>query len=129
MVFNEGVGYQQSHEWARKEEDLVVVGITDYAQDELGDVVFVQVPEVGTTLDKGEVFGAVESVKAASDLYMPMGGEIVAVNAVLEDEPEKVNEAPFDEGWMIKFKPTDPAEYDALMDAAAYKAYTESPGD
>ncbi len=129
MVFNEGVRYQQSHEWARKDEDLVVVGITDYAQDELGDVVFVQVPEVGTTLGKGEIFGAVESVKAASDLYMPMGGEIVAVNAVLEDEPEKVNEAPFDEGWMIKFKPTDPSEYDALMDAAAYRAYTESPGD
>ena len=126
MVYEEGVRYQKSHEWARKEGDLFVVGISDYAQDELGDVVFVQVPEVGTTLEKGNAFGVVESVKAASDLYMPVGGEIVEVNEVLEDAPETVNESPFGDGWMIKIKVSDPTEYDALMDAAAYKAFAES---
>ncbi len=126
MVFDEGVRYQKSHEWARKEGDLIVFGISDYAQDELGDVVFVQVPEIGTRLKKGEAFGVVESVKAASDLYMPVGGEVVEINDVLEDTPETVNEAPFGDGWMLKIKPDNPAEYDELMDAAEYKAFTET---
>lgn len=125
MTFDDSVKYQESHEWARQEGDLVVVGISDYAQDELGDVVFVELPEVGTQLKKGDAFGVVESVKAASDLYMPAGGEIAEVNSVLKDTPEKVNEAPFAEGWIIKVKPNDTSELDGLMDAAAYRSFTE----
>lgn len=125
MTFDESVKYQESHEWARVEGDLVVIGISDYAQDELGDVVFVELPEVGTSLKKGDAFGVVESVKAASDLYMPAGGEVVEVNEVLKDNPEKVNEAPFGDGWIIKVKATDTSDLDSLMDAAAYKSFTE----
>ena len=125
MTFDESVKYQESHEWARVDGDLVVVGISDYAQDELGDVVFVELPEVGSTLKKGDAFGVVESVKAASDLYLPVGGEIAEVNEALKDTPEKVNEAPFGEGWIIKVKSADTGELDALMDAAAYKTFTE----
>lgn len=125
MKFDESVKYQESHEWARLDGDLVVVGISDYAQDELGDVVFVELPEVGASLKKGEAFGVVESVKAASDLYMPVGGEIAEVNAVLKDTPETVNEAPFGDGWIIKITPADAGELDGLMDAAAYKTFTE----
>ena len=125
MTFDESVKYQESHEWARVDGDLVVVGISDYAQDELGDVVFVELPEVGSTLKKGDAFGVVESVKAASDLYLPVGSEIAEVNEALKDTPEKVNEAPFGEGWIIKVKSADTGELDALMDAAAYKTFTE----
>lgn len=125
MTFDESVKYQESHEWARVDGDLVVIGISDYAQDELGDVVFVELPEVGTALKKGDAFGVVESVKAASDLYMPAGGEVAEVNEVLKDNPEKINEAPFGDGWIIKVKATDTSELDALMDAAAYKKFTE----
>lgn len=125
MTFDETVKYQESHEWARVEGDLVVIGISDYAQDELGDVVFVELPEVGTSLKKGDAFGVVESVKAASDLYLPAGGDVVEVNEVLKDNPEKVNEAPFGDGWIIKVKATDTSELDSLMDAAAYKSFTE----
>ena len=125
MTFDDSVKYQESHEWARQEGDLVVVGISDYAQDELGDVVFVELPETGTQFKKGDAFGVVESVKAASDLYMPAGGEIAEVNSVLKDTPEKVNEAPFSDGWIIKFKPSDLGELDGLMDAAAYRSFAE----
>lgn len=125
MTFDESVKYQESHEWARLEDDLVVVGISDYAQDELGDVVFVELPEVGTVLKKGDAFGVVESVKAASDLYMPAGGEVAEVNEALKDTPEKVNEAPFGDGWIVKIKGSDTAELEGLMDAAAYKTFTE----
>ncbi|MFW5827943.1 MAG: glycine cleavage system protein GcvH [Alkalispirochaeta sp.] len=125
MTFDESVKYQESHEWARVDGDLVVIGISDYAQDELGDVVFVELPEVGSSLKKGEAFGVVESVKAASDLYMPAGGEVVEVNDALKDTPEKINEAPFGDGWIIKIKAPDTSELDSLMDAAAYKTFTE----
>ncbi len=125
VTFDDSVKYQESHEWARHEDDLVVVGISDYAQDELGDVVFVELPELGTTLKKGDAFGVVESVKAASDLYMPVGGEIAAVNEVLKDKPETINEAPFGSGWVIKIKPSDTTDLDDLMDAAGYKTFTE----
>ncbi|MEX2442793.1 MAG: glycine cleavage system protein GcvH [Alkalispirochaeta sp.] len=125
MTFDDSVKYQESHEWARVDGDLVVIGISDYAQDELGDVVFVELPEVGTALKKGDAFGVVESVKAASDLYMPAGGEVAEVNQVLKDNPEKVNEAPFGDGWIIKVKATDTGELESLMDAAAYKKFTE----
>jgi glycine cleavage system H protein len=125
MTFDESVKYQESHEWARVDGDLVVIGISDYAQDELGDVVFVELPEVGSSLKKGDAFGVVESVKAASDLYMPAGGEVVEVNEALKDTPEKINEAPFGDGWIVKIKAPDTGELDALMDAAAYKTFTE----
>ena len=125
MTFDDSVKYQESHEWARVEGDLVVIGISDYAQDELGDVVFVELPEVGTSLKKGDAFGVVESVKAASDLYLPAGGEIAEVNEALKDTPEKVNEAPFGDGWIVKVKAGDLSELDSLMDAAAYKTFTE----
>jgi len=126
MNFDDSVKYQKSHEWARKDGDLVVVGISDYAQDSLGDVVFVELPEVGATLKQGESFGVVESVKSASDLFMPVGGEIAEVNDSLTDTPETVNEAPFGDGWMIKIKPTDVSEYDSLMSAADYEEYTKT---
>jgi glycine cleavage system H protein len=125
MTYNESVRYQESHEWARRDGEVVVVGISDYAQDSLGDVVYVEFPEVGTTKSKGDPFGVVESVKAASDVYMPVGGEIVAINEALEDNPGTVNESPFDAGWLIRVKPSDPAEYDALMTAEDYKRYSE----
>lgn len=125
MTYESGVKYQDSHEWARKDGDLVVVGISDYAQDSLGDVVYVELPEVGTTKAKGEPFGIVESVKSASDVYMPVSGEVVEINSVLEDDSAKVNESAFGDGWLIKVKPSDPAEYDQLMSAEAYEEYTK----
>jgi glycine cleavage system H protein len=126
MKFDESVRYQDSHEWARKDDDgLVVIGISDYAQDELGDVVFVEPPSVGSTLKKGAAFGVVESVKAASDLYMPVSGSVVEVNEVLNDKPETINESPFGDGWIIKVKPEDESEFEGLMDATAYRTFTE----
>jgi len=124
MTFDSSVKYQESHEWSRKDGDLVVVGISDYAQDSLGDVVYVELPETGTVRKKGDPFGVVESVKAASDVYMPVAGEIVETNAALDEDPAKVNEAPFGDGWLIKIKPSDPSEYDALMSAEDYQEYT-----
>lgn len=113
--------YAKSHEWARLESDgTVTVGITDYAQNSLGDITYVQVPKVGAAFKAGETFGVVESVKAASDLYAPIAGTVVAVNAVLNGAPETVNHAPFTDGWMLKLKPADAASLAALLDAAAY---------
>ncbi|MBN8430100.1 glycine cleavage system protein GcvH [Microbulbifer salipaludis] len=115
--------YASSHEWARLEEDgTVTVGISDHAQDSLGDVVYVETPEVGQTLSAGEEAGVVESVKAASDIYAPISGEVIAVNEALEDEPETVNSSPYDDGWFFKVKPSDESELDKLLDADAYKA-------
>lgn len=114
--------YADSHEWARKERDEIVVGISDYAQESLSDIVYVELPEVGDTFERAESFGVVESVKAASDLYMPVGGEIVAVNTELEDAPELVNQDPYGAGWMIRVAPSDPAEFDELLDGGAYEA-------
>ena len=99
------------------------MGISDYAQDQLGDVVFTELPETGSGIDKGEVFGSVESVKAVSELFMPLAGEIVAVNSQLEESPELVNNDPYGEGWMIKVKAADPASYEQLMDQEAYLAH------
>lgn len=129
MKFDDSVKYQESHEWARVDGDVVVVGISDYAQDELGDVVFVELPEVGATMKKGDAFGVVESVKAASDIYMPAAGKIAEVNDALKDTPEKVNEDPFGDGWIIKIKATELSELDSLMDADAYKTFTEGLND
>jgi len=112
--------YAKDHEWTRLEDNKVIIGIDDYAQDQLGDIVFVELPEVGATFSKGEEFGTVESVKAVSELFMPIGGEILAINAALEETPEHVNNSPYNEGWMIEVKPSDLAEMDALMDKDAY---------
>ncbi|SCY58730.1 glycine cleavage system protein GcvH [Desulfoluna spongiiphila] len=122
LVLPEDVKYATDHEWARVEGDEVVIGLADYAQDQLGDIVFVELPQVGDSFDKGEEFGTVESVKAVSELYMPIGGEIVAVNEALEDDPALVNGAPYGEGWLIRVKPADPSEMEALLDKAAYLA-------
>jgi glycine cleavage system H protein len=115
--------YAKSHEWARKEGAEIVVGISDYAQESLSDLVYVELPEMGDDLAQGESFGVVESVKAASDVYMPVGGKIVAINEELEDAPEQVNQDPYGAGWIIRVAPSDPAEFDKLMDGAAYEAH------
>jgi glycine cleavage system H protein len=113
--------YAKSHEWARTESDgTVTIGITDYAQNSLGDITYVQVPKVGAALKAGETFGVVESVKAASDLYAPIAGTVVAVNGALDSAPETVNRAPYADGWMLKLKPADPKAANALLDAPAY---------
>ncbi len=116
----EDVRYTKDHEWARKDGDKVTIGITDFAQDQLGDIVFVELPETGDSFAAGDEFGTVESVKAVSELYMPLGGEVVAINEALEDAPELVNNAPYDKGWMLEVKPSDPADFDQLMDRSAY---------
>jgi glycine cleavage system H protein len=113
--------YAKSHEWVRPEADgTVTIGITDYAQNSLGDITYVQVPKVGATLKAGETFGVVESVKAASDLYAPVGGTVTAVNAALANAPETVNKAPYTDGWMLKLKLTDAKAIESLLDAGAY---------
>ena len=114
--------YASSHEWARLEEDgTVTIGITDHAQDALGDVVFVELPEVGSTLSAADEAGVVESVKAASDIYAPISGEVIAVNPQLEDAPETVNSDPYNDGWFYKLQPGDSTELDALLSAADYQ--------
>ncbi len=123
MELNPEARYAESHEWVRKDGDEVICGITDHAQESLSDIVYVELPEVGDVFEKGDTFGVVESVKAASDLYMPLGGEITAVNEELEETPELVNQDPYGEGWMIRLLPSDPAEFDELMDVEAYKAF------
>jgi glycine cleavage system H protein len=113
--------YAKSHEWLRPEADgTATVGITDYAQASLGDITFVQLPKVGATLKAGETFGVVESVKAASDLYLPVAGTVLGINSALDGAPETVNSAPYDGGWMLKLKLADPAAVGALLDPAAY---------
>ena len=113
--------YMESHEWARRNGDTVRVGITDFAQDELGDVVFVELPAVGDELAHDEEFGVIESIKAVSDLYAPVSGEVAAVNEALLDAPELVNEDPFGEGWMLELTLADDGEYDALLSPDAYR--------
>ena len=122
MNFPDNVKYTKEHEWIRVEGDQAYVGITDYAQSELGEIVFVDVNTVGETLGQGDVFGSVEAVKTVSDLNMPATGEVLEFNESLNDAPEKVNSDPYGEGWMIKIQLSDKAELDALMDAAAYQA-------
>lgn len=114
--------YTEEHEWAKKQGEIIVVGITDHAQASLGDVVFLELPEPGKKITKGKAFGVIESVKAASDLYAPLDGEVVEVNGPLVAAPEGVNKDAYDASWMIKVKPANPAAYDTLMDAAAYTA-------
>lgn len=118
--------YASTHEWARLEEDgTVTVGITDHAQDALGDVVFVELPELGANLDAGDEAGVVESVKAASDIYAPLGGEVIEINERLENEPEVVNADPYNDGWFYKLKPVDVEDLDQLLSAEDYQQQCE----
>ena len=125
MNIPENLKYTKDHEWVKAEGDTVLVGITDYAQSELGDIVFVEIETEGETLEKDETFGTVEAVKTVSDLFMPVSGEIIEKNMALDDEPEMVNKDPYVGGWMVKIKMSNSSELDGLMDAAAYKALVE----
>lgn len=118
--------YTKEHEWVRLEGDTAIVGITEFAQSELGDVVFVELPEAGSSVKQGQSFGVVESVKAASDLYAPVSGQVVEVNGYLQDAPDLVNREPYTGGWMLKVKPSDPSQLNGLLDAAGYDAHVAS---
>ncbi len=113
--------YTKDHEWVKMEGDIAVVGITDFAQSELGDIVFVDIQTEGETLSQGDVFGTIEAVKTVADAYMPLSGEVVEVNAALESAPEKVNSDPYGEGWMVKIKISDASEFDNLLSASQYE--------
>ena len=121
MNFPEGIKYTEEHEWLSLDGDVATIGITDFAQSELGDIVFVEVETVGESLGKNEVFGTVEAVKTVSDLYLPVSGEVLEVNEKLADEPELIHNDPFGEGWIIKLKVDNVADVEALMDADAYR--------
>ena len=125
-MYPDDLRYTKDHEWVRLKGDRGTVGITDYAQKQLGDVVYLELPEVGRTLSVQETFGTVESVKAVSELFSPVAGEVVEVNSALVQAPEKINSDPYGEAWMIAVKLSDPAAVKGLMDAAAYKAFVES---
>ncbi|MDG1724292.1 MAG: glycine cleavage system protein GcvH [Bacteroidia bacterium] len=122
MNFPENLKYTKDHEWVSLEGDVATIGITEFAQSELGDIVFVEIETEGENLDQNEVFGTIEAVKTVSDLFMPITGEIIAVNTDLEDSPESVNETPYENGWMVKIKASDLSQIDDLMDASAYKS-------
>ncbi|MCG9128685.1 glycine cleavage system protein GcvH [Candidatus Poribacteria bacterium] len=117
--------FNESHEWVRQDGDTATIGITDYAQSEIQDIVFVELPDVGTNVNHKTEFGVIESVKAAFDLYAPVSGEVIEVNESLLDTPELVNESPYDEGWFLKIKMSDPTELDALLDADEYQTHIE----
>ncbi len=121
MNIPETLKYTKDHEWIRVEGDEITVGITDFAQGELGDIVYVEIETLGETVEKEAVFGTVEAVKTVSDLFMPIGGKVIAVNEALEANPEIVNDDPFGDGWMIRIKVADPSELEDLLDAAAYQ--------
>ncbi len=122
MNFPTNVKYTKDHEWIRLEGDIAYVGITDYAQDQLGDIVFVDVQTEGETLSAGDTFGTIEVVKTVSDLFIPVAAEVLEQNEALADHPELVNQDPYGEGWIIKVKPTEDADFDSLLDVEAYKA-------
>lgn len=123
MEFKSDVKYSQEHEWVRVEGDLVVVGISDFAQGELSDIIYVDVESLGKNLAKDEVFGSLEAVKTVSDLFMPIAGEIIEVNSSLANSPELINTDPFGEGWIVKVKPSDLSQLDQLMDVDTYKGF------
>ncbi len=126
MKLDEKAKYTKTHEWARLEDDVIVIGISDFAQGLLKDIVYVELPTEGTTFQKGDKTADIESVKAVEELKTPVAGEIVAVNSVLEDSAESINEDPFGEGWFIKIKPSNPAELDELMSPEEYEKYVET---
>jgi glycine cleavage system H protein len=117
----EDLKYTEQHEWVSVDGDIITMGITDFAQDALGDLAYVELPEVGKSVKAGDAFLVVESVKSASDVYAPVSGEVVAVNDALEGEPQRINESPYEAGWLCKIKASDVSELDALLDAAAYE--------
>ena len=121
LQFKNNLLYAQSHEWL-KDGETITIGISDYAQDQLGDIVFVELPEVGTSLTKGDELGTVESVKAVSELYTPVSGEVIEINEALEDNPGLINESPYDQGWMVKIKANNSDELKTFMDKTAYVA-------
>jgi glycine cleavage system H protein len=121
----ENLRYTEEHEWARLEGDTIVMGITDFAQEQLGDIVYVELPDIGEDFDRGETIGEVESVKARSDLYTPVAGEVTEVNEDLMDDPAVVNQDPYGEGWMVRVQLSDTSEWDGLLDAAAYAKVVE----
>ncbi len=125
MDFPDELKYTEEHEWVLIEDDIATIGITDFAQDQLGDVVFVELPDVGDELQAGKTFGVVESVKAVSDIYAPLTGEVVEVNSDLPDEPEMVNTSPYEDGWMIKIRIANPDELEQLQDASTYQEFIE----
>jgi glycine cleavage system H protein len=125
MNIPENLKYTKDHEWAKIEGNIATIGITDFAQKELGDIVFVEIETVGETLEKEETFGTVEAVKTVSDLFMPLSGEVIEKNDGLDDSPESINKDPYGEGWMIKIKISDLSEIDELLDAAAYNELIE----
>lgn len=127
--FPTNVRYSQDDEWARLDGKRVTVGVTDYAQQQLGDIVFVELPEVGRNVEQGDPFGVIESVKAVSDLFAPVSGEVVEVNDALSEQPEVVNEDCYGEGWMITIAVSDPAEHEGLLDAAAYEQHVRNRAD
>ena len=120
LNFPDDVMYTDDHEWTKADNDETIIGISDYAQDQLGDIVFVELPEVGETFEKGAEFGTVESVKAVSELFLPVSGEVVAINETLDDTPELVNNEPYTGGWMLRVKLSDTSEMDQLMNKSAY---------
>lgn len=128
MSIPKDLKYTRTHEWVKIEGDVATIGITDYAQNELGDITYIELPGSGEELGKSDSFGVVESVKAASDVYMPLSGEIVEGNADAEDAPELINTSPYEKAWLIKIKIADPSEVDELMDADTYTKYVEEQG-
>jgi glycine cleavage system H protein len=125
MEFPKNLLYTAQHEWLLNENGIATIGITDYAQDQLGDVVFVELPEVGTIFSKGDSFGVIESVKAASDVYMPVSGEVLEINSTLENHPEYINQSPYGDGWIIKLKLTASDELQELMNSEAYAEHVK----
>ena len=123
MNYPEHLRYTAEHEWVSLDNGVATVGITEFAQSELGDIVFVELDKLGQTLDQHQVFGTVEAVKTVSDLYMPLSGEILEVNSLILDQPERVNQQPYEDGWMIKISISNPSEWELLMDASAYQAH------
>lgn len=128
MEFPEDLKYTEEHEWVQVDGELAIVGITDFAQDQLGDVVFIELPEVGTIVEAGKPFGVVESVKAVSDIYAPVSGEVVEVNQELTDAPEVLNTSPYEDAWMVKIQMEDSGQLEDLMDAEKYRAFVEEVG-
>ena len=121
----DGLRYTKEDEWIKMDGDQAIVGVTDYAQDQLSDVVYVEMPDIGEKFAADDVYGVIESVKAASDLFMPIGGQVTAINGQLEDTPELANDDPYDKGWIIRIKPDNPSDTDGLMDPQAYDAYCD----
>ena len=124
----QGLRYTKTHEWVKLDGDVATVGVTDFAQSELGDITYLELPEPGTTVTQGEPMGVIESVKAASDIYAPISGEVIEANSTVVDSPELVNTSPYEEGWFVKVRVSDPAGVESLMDADAYEAFVKEEG-